>query len=232
LATGSTPLPCSLVASIWPIVAQVGKVCEFRGTIGASVENDRWRAQLRGQLSRIDLNLLVSRHFQHKLTGLADADLQLATIENGRIEAASGKLSAGPGLIGRSLIDSAETSLQTPIAPEATKIETRTLPYTRLHAAFQISPAGLALRGAIPEMPGVLVANERTPLVLEPVAPLQSVLNLVRALVPVSELQVPATRESDYLTRALPIPSVAPAEGLDEPVPNARPVRLGTRPKL
>ena len=45
----------------------------------------------------------------------------------------------------------------------------------------------------------------------EPAVARQPVVNLVRALVPASEVQVPATRESDKLARVLPIPSIVAA---------------------
>jgi hypothetical protein len=54
------------------------------------------------------------------------------------------------------------------------------------------------------------------------------VLDLVRTLVPQSDVQVPATRETAGLTGALPVPSIVLRPGTEEPLPHVRP--LGVNP--
>ena len=68
-------------------------------------------------------------------------------------------------------------------------------------------------------------------LLREPKAQPQPVLNLVRALVPQTALQVPASRETDELTRVLPVPAVGVPPGQEGALPNARSLRVGPKRK-
>ena len=45
----------------------------------------------------------------------------------------------------------------------------------------------------------------------------QSVVGLLRTLLPPSELQVPAGRQTGWLIRHLPVPQIVPAEGAAPP---------------
>lgn len=226
LTCGAAPLPCSVVASIWPAVEQMGKASEFQGRVFVSEQAALWKAELAGRLGGVDLDLAVGQRFLHKLTGTAVAHIERMTIQDGRIESAVGKLSAGPGYIGRSLVNSAQTHLHVQPTSEAAKTRGNLLPYKQLGVAFELSAEGLMLRGAIPLAQGAILVDDRSILVREPAVPRQPVVNLVRTLVPQTEVQVPATRETDALTRALPIPSIFSPAGGQEPLPQAKGVRL------
>jgi hypothetical protein len=226
LTTGATPLPIAAIAALWPGVERFGKTCHFVGRISAARRSGGWRAELAGHLSAIDLDLLVSRQFRHKLTGMADVRLKSATIENGRIESAAGSITAGPGVISRSLVQSAETHLHIQAAALALKGPGNLIPYQHLDVGFEIGPQGMALRGEVPQTRGALLVDERRVLAVEPPLVSQPVVDLVRTLVPQSEVHVPATRETASLTNALPVPSIVPTPGSEEPLPHARPVSV------
>lgn len=229
LATGSTPLPAAALAPLWPGVARFGKTCQFAGRITA-IKGTRVIVSVEGHFSGVDLDLLVSRQFPHKLTGLADARLKTMTLEDGRIECAVGSITAGPGVISRSLIQAAETHLHIQAASHAFKGPGNLIPYEQLNVGFEIGPDGMSVRGEVPQTRGALLVDGRRVLAIEPPLVSQPVVDLVRTLVPQSEVHVPATRETAALTSALPIPSIVPIPGDEQPLPHARPVSVNPTP--
>ncbi|MEX0978415.1 MAG: hypothetical protein WDZ48_06170 [Pirellulales bacterium] len=226
LTTGSTPLPMAAIAALLPGVERLGKTCHFAGRISASESSGAWHAELAGQLSGIDLDLLVSRQFPHKLTGLGDVRLKSAIVQAGRVESAVGSVTAGPGVISRSLVQSAETHLHIQAADQALKGRDNLIAYQKLCVGFEIGPQGMTLRGEVPQTRGAMLIDDRRVLALEPPLASQPVVDLVRTLVPNSEVHVPATRETAGLTGVLPIPSIVSAPGSEQPLPHARPVSV------
>ncbi len=225
--TGATPLPCSLVASIWPDVETLGPASEFQGRIAAYEHAGRGKCELSGRLIGADLDRLVSGQFPHKLTGRAAAELEFVTIEDGRLEAAAGKITAGPGTISRSLVRSAQTHLNLHGSTEFHAPGDRLVAYRELNFAFRIDRQGLSLRGESPAVKGALLVDDRRHLLLgEPTGLVQPVVNLARTLVPDSLVQVPATRETAALIRALPVPSALPPVEGREPAAQARRLRV------
>jgi hypothetical protein len=229
LSTGAASLPSSAIASIWPGVERLGKKCEFSGRLAAFEQGGAWRTELQGRLSGIELDL-VMRPFRHKLTGVAEAQLDRLVIAGGRMETAAGNVTAGPGVISRSLVQSAETHLHIRATDFALRGVGNLLEYERLCAGFELGPQGLTLRGAVPQTRGGLLVDAQRILVHEPPVISQPVVDLVRTLVPQSEVQVPATRETVILTSALPVPSIMPQPGHEEPLPQARPLNVKPRP--
>ena len=221
--SGTTPLPCGLAVSLWPGAEHLGNASRFAGRILAAEQAGAWQAELAGRMTGVDLNVALGRHFPHRLSGLAAIDIRRMTIENGRVETAAGRLTAGPGAISRSLLQSAQANLHLPASNEVTAGRGNVLAYQRLGVDFEINAHGLTLAGAIEQAPGAILIDGRSVLAREPEVNVQPVLNLVRALVPRSDVQVPATRETDFLTRALPIPSIAPPA---ESQPQAKPAGL------
>jgi hypothetical protein len=226
LASGSTPLPLSLVAPLWPGARHFGSTCQFQGRLAATRRGGRWRAEIAGALENVDLDRLVSQQFPHKLSGLAEAQLKSVVVEDGRLVSAAGALLAGPGVISRSLVQSAATHLRVQAAAEVLRGRGNVLEYSRLGAGFELSAQGLALRGQLSESQGALVVDDRRALALEPPVVSQPVLGLVRMLVPHSEVHVPATRETVELTGRLPLPSVLPPPGTEQALPRVRQVRV------
>jgi hypothetical protein len=211
------PLPCNLVAGVWPIARHLGKVSTFQGRIMANLREDAWEAELTGTLNEVDLNALMGQ-FRHKLTGTARAQLKRVFVQQGRIEAAEGKLEAGPGTVSGSLIYAAQTHLGFHAAPEVLASRDPLFNYQQLSMAFEIGPHGLAVHGTLPRSSGAILADDRQVLVSEPRFALQNVVNLARTLVPNADVQAPATRETGELINHLPVPSmVAPPESEERP---------------
>jgi hypothetical protein len=230
--TGGTPLPCALVASIWPGVETLGPASEFQGRIVALEQAGRTKTELSGRLVGADLDRLVSGQFPHKLTGRATAELDLLTIDDGRLETAAGKISAGPGTISRSLVRSAQSNLSLQGSKEFHAPGERLIAYAEMNFAFKINREGLSLRGESPTVQGALLVDERRHILLgEPTGLVQPVVNIARTLVPQSQVQVPATRETAALIRALPVPSALPAAEGQEPAAQARRLRVVPKPQ-
>jgi hypothetical protein len=220
-STSNAALPCGLIAAIWPGVERFGKQCHFTGTISAIEQAGSWHTQLSGALTGIDLEQVLGK-LPHKLTGRATARLERATIIDGRLEQAAGSVSAGPGVISRSLVLSAEKHLHVRAADAAYAGRTNLLDYRQLCVGFELGSNGITLRGEVPKTRGVMLADARGPLADEPPVISQPVVDLIRTLVPQSDVQVPATRETAVLTAMFPVPPVVPEVGHEEPLIQAR----------
>lgn len=229
LSTGSTPLPAELVAAIWPNVSQLGRKCEFAGRVLAIEDGGAWRVELQGNLTDIELDHLM-RSFRHKLTGLAHVQLDRVTTVGGRIESATGNLYAGPGVISRSLVQSAEANLHVRPTEVAARSGSNLLEYQLLCANFDVGQQGIAIRGVVPKTQGGLLVSKQRILVNEPPAIRQPVVDLVRTLVPQSDVQVPATKETVALTSFLPVPSITPEPGHEEPLISGQILNVTPRP--
>ncbi len=164
-------------------------------------------------MSGVDLDLLVSRQFQHKLSGLASVRIKRATLADGRVQTAAGSITAGPGVVSRSLVQAAETHLHIQAATAAITGPGNLIAYEKLCVGFELGPEGMSLRGEVPRTRGGMLVDKRRVLVGEPPISYQPVVALVRTLVPQSEVQVPATRETVVLTGRLPVPSIVPEPG-------------------
>ncbi len=209
LDTDGIPLPCSVFAPLVDGHGWLGPRGKFRGSLRAIDSLDNWEAEITGQLSDIDLDTLVG-HFPHKLTGDANLQLERARFVAGRLIEATGNLTAGPGVIGRSLVSAGIQNLK--LARDSDSVTTSAmLKYERLACDFLINSAGLHLEGRCQSdtRGALLVDFDRHAVWVEPDGP-QPIVALLRMLVPQSEVQAPVTRETDWLMRHLPIPEIVP----------------------
>jgi len=192
----------------------LGAHCRFRGSMKARETAQGWDGELAGQLLGVDLSELVSAQFPHRLSGQADLVVEQLRFHGDRIEQVSGSLAAGPGLIGRSLLKSAGESLGLVPAGEI-KTLGQSVPYEQLAWGFAVDEHGLAIRGQCGEpAAGAMLRDRSGALMLEPAKASQPVSNIVRMLVPNSDVQVPFSRGTKELTDFLPAPAVhADAEG-------------------
>ncbi len=231
LNTGSVEIPCDVLALGLPLFGSLGPQCRFRGrlsayqTPGSGLPGD-WDGEMAGRLLDLDLGRLVSEQFPHKLNGMAEVSIQSARFHRGRLEEAKGTLSAGPGTIGRSLVVASVERLGLVPRVPLQKLDA-TVVYDELAFVYTLHSGGLQLEGQCASAePGIILADHRCPLLGAPGAELLPVVALLRTLVPQSELQVPATRQSDWLMRHLPIPEVQLPAGAQPELPHAQ-LRLG-----
>jgi hypothetical protein len=228
LRSTAADLPCSLLVIPLGIKNGLGERARFRGSISASETADGWNSELSGEFKDVDLQAVVSEQFPHQLSGTADITIEHAHFEQGRLIEARGTLIAGPGVVSQSLFQSAVRNLQ--LTGTATDLDRSLVPYDQLALSFKIDSSGLSLGGQCDGSKGAIVRRGDATLLGEgPSAP-RPLVSLVRMLVPASELQVPATRESNWLIDHLPVPPIMPPAGerpqakmrLSPPGPGAR----------
>ena len=225
LSTGGGELPCNVLAMGLAELAPLGPRCRFRGSIWANETPDGWQGELAGQLVALDLGALVTDHFPHRLAGSADVTIQSARFRRGRLEEGSATVTAGPGTIDRSLIASAIDRLGL-VAGAAPPSDDECVPYGQLAFLVTLDAQGLHLFGRCSSAePGTILSHDGRRLLGEPIEQPTSAVALVRTLVPQNAVQVPATRQTDWLLRHLPVPEVILYPGVEPIVPHAR-VRL------
>ncbi len=230
LYTGDGELPCSVLAMGLAELKPLGPRCRFRGYIWANEASDGWEGEVTGQLVELDLDSLISDHFPHRLSGIGEATIQRARFRNGRLEEGAAMLAAGPGMIDRSLLAAAVArlglvagrDLSPPLADEG-RGEGRPVRYEQLALSATLDAQGLQLRGRCTTAePGTILSDGCGRLLGEPLRDPQTVCALVQTLVPQSAVQVPASRQTDWLLRHLPVPDVAPLPGTEAEPPTAR----------
>lgn len=207
--TGDAPLPCSAFVPCLPELARLGPDCTFHGYLTSETRDTNWQAIVSGTFSELDLERLVGQPFHHTLTGRAQASLNQAHWRDGKLVAAAGSLKARQGVIGRSLWEAAADSLSLQLVERLRQTSNDEVRYGELAIGFQLSGQSLEVTGHCQtDGENIVLADQYGPLVhgasrVEPIA-------LVRALVPDSELQVPAVSEARQLIYLLPLPD-APA---------------------
>ena len=205
--SGGSALPCSMLSTYVPALSQVGERCRFRGSIWASREADGWAGELSGRLTEVDLDRLVSDGFPHKLSGLAEIVISRARFHRGRLVEATGSLSASGGVVGQSLLEALVESMHLSPKGRTDQSAGGLVQYGELAFGFTIDASGLTLCGQCnPAPPGTVLLGRSGPLLGEPAYQPLPVVGLVRALVPFSEVQVPATHETDAVLHVLPVP--------------------------
>ena len=151
---------------------------------------------------------------------------RLVRLWQGRIEKAAGTLRAGPGLISSSLVHAAVEQLHL-VATAEPKASDELLSYEQLALSFRIDGSGLRLHGGCTgATTGAVLSGPGVPLLAEPVAQPQPLAALIQALVPASQFQVPATPQTGWLARWLPLPEAA-ARPDTPPAPPQAHLRLG-----
>ncbi|HZZ28527.1 MAG TPA: hypothetical protein VFE46_11040 [Pirellulales bacterium] len=220
LCAQNTLLPAPMLAALLQRENRCGPRATFRGTVDVLETPDGWQAELTGHLENIDLHSLVSEQFPHQLGGTADLTIGHAVLHAGRLEEAAGSLHAGPGSISPSLLSAAANCLglqRRGLENANSATAGNVIAYEELSTEFNLTALGLMLHGKCEKQPGVLLRSGEQALLTETNRGAIPVVALVKMLVPDSRLQVPATRQTDWLLPWLPVPDVIPGD------PNAAP---------
>jgi hypothetical protein len=207
IRTGGSALPCSLVADYLPALQSLGDRCRFQGTAWVEQDDSGWDGEVAGRFLDVDLDRLVAP-FPHKLSGAAELTISHSNFKRGKLVEAAGALDANGGVISNSLLTAAAESLRLGSSITGDEQADTLLEYRQLAFGFQIDATGLQLSGTCnARREGVLLVGVSGNLLLDSQAELIPSVALMRALVPQSELQVPATSATETLLRALPLPS-------------------------
>lgn len=222
LKTGPTPIPVGILSANGRAADWLGGAATFQGELFWTIHSDSWEADLDGHLHAVDLHRLVANRFPHQLSGPAQLTLHRARVREGRLEEAVGRVHAGPGSVSGSLLRSLSKELNMP-PPEAFPPPRQLVGYDRLAFTFEMAAGELSITGQCPDHAGAVMVDRHGPLLREPPS-VQTVVSLVRALVPQSQVLVPAARETDWLLGRLPIPRLVPPADADT---SARRVHVG-----
>jgi hypothetical protein len=217
LRTGGAPLPLAVARTVFPSLDHLGDRATFTGQLWASTA-DRggvdWTGELTGRLANVDLDALVTRQFPHKLSGDAEITLAKLTFAEGRLNRLVGRLDAGSGVVGRSLVEAAAASLGMRTASGGDDRDL--VAYEQLAMTFAVDGRDARIEGtcvaASPasggaEMARCVLRDSFGPMLLQAESQPQPALGILRMLVPESDLQVPASRQTDWMLRRMPIPS-------------------------
>ena len=222
LDTGGNALPCPLLAAGLAGIEQLGSRSRFRGSFWANETAEGWTGEMKGHLLDIDLERLVDVRFPHKLSGLAQLNLEIARFRQGRLQDANGALCAGPGMVSRSLIEAAAGRMGLASGLRA-NLSVSQIRYEQLSAAFSLDSRGLWLRGQCgSENSHAILVDRYTVLLGDPAFQPQPIAAVVQTLVPSGGLPVPVTPQTDWLLRHLPLPESPAAQAPDPALPSAR----------
>jgi hypothetical protein len=189
----------------------LGDRCKFQGRVCATQTNDGWSGDISGRLDDVDLDRLVTDRFPHKLSGVAQVVINRAAFDRGRVTSAAGSLDSPGGVVSRSLLTAAAESLHWTSSRAIHDTEQPLWQYRRLAFAFALDNNGLVIAGRCQApSPGAILVDSRDALLADPPEPVVSALALVRTLAPQNEILVPASKETDALLHALPLPNVIP----------------------
>ena len=221
LDTAGTPVPCPLLAIGLPGFDLPGPQSQFCGTLAASPSGDGPSGELAGQFTEVDLERLVPDSSSHRLTGMADINVELARFGRGRLQEGAGSLVAGPGMVSRSLLEVAVRQLGMAGGAGIDR-DDRLIPYEQLALWFSCDAKGLRVQGLSPAGgSGTILAGRRGPILSEPQprVPQLPLSAVVQALAPEAEDLVPIARKRDWLMRRLPVPETSARSDNEGPNP-------------
>lgn len=207
LDTGGAVVPLSMLTVPIGVANRLGLQAKFRGRLWASETRDGWDGELTGEFSDVDFQTAIAEQFPHHLAGTATVTIARARFAGGRLEEARGSLAAGQGIIGQSLLSAAARHLQLTGTAGGSSNDAL-VPYDQMAFSFEIDSNGMTIHGQCDSPLGTIVRRGDRALLLEAGGAPVPVTALLRTLVPQSDVQVPATRESDWLIRCLPVPQV------------------------
>jgi len=214
LDTGGGSLPCALLAQGLSVCRAMGPNARFSGYLWANqtagATGAGWEGELSGQLYDVDLGRLAGDHLGWRMTATAQVTIHNAGFRHGRLEQASATVTSGPGLVGRSLLDSATHWLalqpfgQTPSGTGA-------VPFDQLAFAVAVDPRGVWFQGRCAAGgPGTIMAGGRQWLLGEPAPARQPLplVSLIRALCPAGTEAIdtlPLSPQTTWLADHLPL---------------------------
>jgi hypothetical protein len=209
----SCDLPCELLAVFWPPAKRLGNRCGFQGLIRAEGRADGWRVAIEKDslLSQIDLAALTGGKRFYGISGVARLKIDGAHVSAGRLDAASGEFSVGPGVIDREVFDAAEKELGLQLG-KARDNGSAAIEFGSMEAAFDVDSTGIQMRGKCGgENTGVLLTDRAgRPLAFQKEPHKVPISALIRAVAPSSSDVLPASQQAAELARLLPLPNAEP----------------------
>ena len=234
LRTRSTPLPCYLLADHVEILANLGDLATFQGTVEAMQGADGWEGEVTGRFRDVDLDRLVTDRYDHKLSGTAEIVFRRAQFRGGRLIDAAGDMLCSGGVVSLSLLHQADKSLGLIADQRVRSVESDPLRrYQELKFGFTLNQQGLEIVGLCHSVgEGVVMTDYFGPLLTDRPQEVVQVAALVRTLSSRSGEHVPATYEACQLLHVLPIPEQTDPPQVGSRQPIYSPVRLLPRQEI
>lgn len=204
LSTGRSYFPCALARQWLPFVERLGADASFRGQVKAVQSDGSWTAEASGHLSSVDLYELVSVPLHHTLNGFVDIDLVRFRLEAGRIFGAAGRIRCTDGQVSGTIIESMTEHFGWRQATIPLNYPTR---FRELDIGFRTDGQWLEVRGDEAAQGVIAYDLNGQPWLYEGEQSVVPTTALLRALVPISDTEVPLTRETASLVNLLPLPS-------------------------
>lgn len=169
LDTAGSELPCSLLGLVAEGLDALGARSRFAGLLDARETDEGWQIILSGRFAEVDLGSLVSGCFPgYRISGTAELYLERAVILDGRLQKATGWLSAGPGELGVLLLDAAIKGLGL-VGDPALGRSDQQVPYEQLAVGFSLDSGGLRLEGLCRAAgSGTILVTAQGPVVSQP----------------------------------------------------------------
>jgi len=211
-----------LLADYVPALRSLGRQSEFQGTAWIEQSETSWSGEVAGRFREVDLERLMAP-FPHKLSGIADITISHSRFTNGRLDEIAGSLHCRGGVISRSLLNAASAALHLTTNAHSAEEEDALLTYGLLAFGFQLDGDRLQFSGlSDPARPAVVLLGTSGQVLLAASRQAVPSVSLTRALVPDSGVQVPATRATERLLRALPLPHIRPTATRTATLPSTR----------
>jgi hypothetical protein len=223
VTSGGHAFPCAVLQDLAPPLARLGPDCSFTGDLRWVDSPSGSSGGIAGSFSGIDLDALVTEQFAHQLSGIADVEIASAAVSHGKLSQLAGTLRARNGAISPSLLAAAQEHLGLEVQIDLPSESGRPVAFDELALAFQLDGRSLHLSSARGE-PGIFLSGPAGPLVAARPNHAVAAVNLLRALLPDNQFQVPATRQTGTLVSLLPVPDLEP--GHTAALPAHTPTRL------
>lgn len=204
--SGTTALPCDLLAMLIPQCKSLGPQSRLQGHLYAEQTADGWEGIIKGaKLHNIELSQLFGDRFPNTLTGQAQVTIQWAEFSAGRLQKATGSIDADRGTINRTFVESLWQELG--IGHDLPAGGNNDLPYTKLAFDFNLDSNGLVINGSVPnqlQVP-ITVADAKGPLVGSPKEQPLPIAAWLAVLAPPTSPRMPVSEQTQWLSRHLPL---------------------------
>jgi hypothetical protein len=204
--SGSTPMPCSLLAVGLAGFGACGPDARFDGYFQAVASRSGPDGELKGQFTDVDLAQLVNDPLPQQLRGSGNLRIETARFHNGRLQEVKGEVAAGSGAISRTLVEVAVDRLG--LTPgSGGDFRQRMIPFDKLATRFVCDAKGLRLVGlASNDSPATIIAGRQGPILSESPSPStpQPLAAVVQALFLDTDDRLPVARKSDRILSHLP----------------------------
>jgi hypothetical protein len=199
-------LPCRWFAAFGIDLSGLGPAAEFGGHLTSTWVDDAWHTQAMGRLNNIDLARLMPPGSPHRLTGMAQLQTELTVplrLRGNRLERLSATITAGPGEISASLLDSAAQHLEMRyVRNQQRGLESGNYAYRQLLLRVLLEPQGVIIQGRC-DANGAVMNDSAGAFVSQPPR-VKTIADLVAALSPPSSSMIPATADAQRLAGFLP----------------------------